>query len=359
MTLDTKQKRGSAIGLLSPGRQWLAEPTGTLGVGSRQSLLALCSAVLAAGGAATSLAVTRTPLVGSPVEYEAADTDAARGDALEEALGDHISGDTYALVEDGFDLTASGQIAIFNNSSGTIEGAGDGTVIDVSAGNLLELTGSGTWNFADFKVTSGAFVSLSSFTGTCNADAVNGPGITNVFDASSGSGALNWSNSTARSIGPTGLTTNLTSVTLSSNFAEVIDASGGEPGTRVFVTDCTLSTTAAGQVAILVGFDSEIHLHSGSVTSAADGLDIDNSAGGYVCVRPTFDYDPLKTSGVISLCVGRLIYPWVMDGGFIYDEIHGGYMYYGTPSAAPDQIGAIGLPGSSAITPASISEAKT
>ncbi len=44
--LDTKQKRGSAINIGMPGRQWLAEPSGTLDQGPRQSLLTYCSAVL-------------------------------------------------------------------------------------------------------------------------------------------------------------------------------------------------------------------------------------------------------------------------------------------------------------------------
>lgn len=56
---------------------------------------------------------------------------------------------------------------------------------------------------------------------------------------------------------------------------------------------------------------------------------------------------------------GRLIYPWVLDGGFIYDEIHGGYVYDGTPRAAPDQVGIVGLRGSSAITKVSKSETVT
>lgn len=52
MALDSKQKRGSAIGILSPSRQWLTEPTGTIDTTPRQSLLKLCSAIAAeeAGG---------------------------------------------------------------------------------------------------------------------------------------------------------------------------------------------------------------------------------------------------------------------------------------------------------------------
>ena len=45
MALDTKRKRGSAIGLTQPFRVWLAEPDGTLAVSDRASLLKLCSAI--------------------------------------------------------------------------------------------------------------------------------------------------------------------------------------------------------------------------------------------------------------------------------------------------------------------------
>jgi hypothetical protein len=45
MTLDSKQKKGSAIGLLLPFRQWLAEPVATIGDGEKLSLLKLCSDV--------------------------------------------------------------------------------------------------------------------------------------------------------------------------------------------------------------------------------------------------------------------------------------------------------------------------
>ncbi len=41
--LDTNQKRGSAINLGMPGRQWLAEPSDTPDPGSLQSLLTFCS----------------------------------------------------------------------------------------------------------------------------------------------------------------------------------------------------------------------------------------------------------------------------------------------------------------------------
>ena len=45
MALDSAQKRGSAISLADPFRTWLTEPTGTVSVGPRLSLLRLCSAV--------------------------------------------------------------------------------------------------------------------------------------------------------------------------------------------------------------------------------------------------------------------------------------------------------------------------
>lgn len=39
MAIDSKQKRGSLIGHGMPWRSWLSEPSGTIGVGSRLSLL--------------------------------------------------------------------------------------------------------------------------------------------------------------------------------------------------------------------------------------------------------------------------------------------------------------------------------
>ena len=45
MALDTKQKKGSAIGLTLPWRNWLAEPVATIGDGEKLSLLKLCSDV--------------------------------------------------------------------------------------------------------------------------------------------------------------------------------------------------------------------------------------------------------------------------------------------------------------------------
>jgi hypothetical protein len=45
MSLDTKQRRGSAIGVSLPFRQWLAEPTGYLHLPSRLSLLRYVASV--------------------------------------------------------------------------------------------------------------------------------------------------------------------------------------------------------------------------------------------------------------------------------------------------------------------------
>jgi len=70
MALDTKQKRGSAICLSLPHRQWLAEPDGTLSSTDRMSLLKYCSAVAPAapGGAvddfSTRLLFLPNPLIG-------------------------------------------------------------------------------------------------------------------------------------------------------------------------------------------------------------------------------------------------------------------------------------------------------
>jgi len=59
VSLDTKQKRGSVIGVSLPFRQWLAAPIGALGGSERQSLLKLASTPLAAP-------VATDPLVKSP-----------------------------------------------------------------------------------------------------------------------------------------------------------------------------------------------------------------------------------------------------------------------------------------------------
>ncbi len=45
MSLDTKQKRGSAISIGLPYRQWLSDPDGTLDSADRVALLKLCSAI--------------------------------------------------------------------------------------------------------------------------------------------------------------------------------------------------------------------------------------------------------------------------------------------------------------------------
>ena len=45
MALDTKQKRGSAIGISLPFRQWLSNPSGTVVATDRLSLLKLSGAI--------------------------------------------------------------------------------------------------------------------------------------------------------------------------------------------------------------------------------------------------------------------------------------------------------------------------
>lgn len=45
MALDSKQKRGSAIGVTMPSRSWLAEPDGTLASTDRLSLMKLCATI--------------------------------------------------------------------------------------------------------------------------------------------------------------------------------------------------------------------------------------------------------------------------------------------------------------------------
>ena len=43
MALDTEQKRGSAMEVSMPWRQWLAEPDGSFNAGDRASLLKLAT----------------------------------------------------------------------------------------------------------------------------------------------------------------------------------------------------------------------------------------------------------------------------------------------------------------------------
>lgn len=45
MSLDTKQKRGSAIHVSEPWRQWHNEPDGTIAATDRQAVVNFCSAV--------------------------------------------------------------------------------------------------------------------------------------------------------------------------------------------------------------------------------------------------------------------------------------------------------------------------
>lgn len=74
MALDSKQKRGSAISISLPQRQWLAEPDGTLANTDRVSLAKLCSAIVPAspgGGPPPSLIRSNllvSPLLGGLVE---------------------------------------------------------------------------------------------------------------------------------------------------------------------------------------------------------------------------------------------------------------------------------------------------
>lgn len=241
-------------------------------------------------------AIVRTSLDGNVESYGAS---GSAGDALAAALADHRSGDVYRLAGAAFELTTADAIAEIADSDITIEGAGDETTIRVTGGNLLEISGGGLVTLANFKALTGAMFALDAFTGRCAATNVNGPGIRNIIDSSAGSGSVGWSDSSFGSIGPTGLTTALYRCVLSSDI-ECIDVSGGDPGTVVEVNGCTLETSGSGQVAILVGMQSAVRLRSGSVTSAADGFDIDNAVGGIVQVGSSFAYDPIKTVGTIG-----------------------------------------------------------
>lgn len=56
MSLDSKQKRGSAIEMTMPFRIWCSEPNGSLGSEQRASILKLCSAVFEAAASDTGTA---------------------------------------------------------------------------------------------------------------------------------------------------------------------------------------------------------------------------------------------------------------------------------------------------------------
>lgn len=60
MALDTKTKRGSAMGMTLPYRPWLTEPDGTLAVDDRVALLKLAASI--APAAATLVNVRRFAL---------------------------------------------------------------------------------------------------------------------------------------------------------------------------------------------------------------------------------------------------------------------------------------------------------
>lgn len=46
MTLDTKQRRGSAMNISSPWRVWVAEPSGDVDYAERLSMLKFCSSII-------------------------------------------------------------------------------------------------------------------------------------------------------------------------------------------------------------------------------------------------------------------------------------------------------------------------
>lgn len=64
MALNTKQRRGSAIGVSLPFRQWLAEPSGSLPLASRLSLLRYVASVSAAFGHLSGTALAKPSLLG-------------------------------------------------------------------------------------------------------------------------------------------------------------------------------------------------------------------------------------------------------------------------------------------------------
>lgn len=57
MALDSKQKRGSAVSMSLPFRQWLAEPDGTLANTDRMSMVKFASAVAPAAASSANIPV--------------------------------------------------------------------------------------------------------------------------------------------------------------------------------------------------------------------------------------------------------------------------------------------------------------
>lgn len=57
MALDSSQKRGSAIHIAMPSKQWLVEPDGTISGTDKQSLARFCSAVAFAANVGTAARV--------------------------------------------------------------------------------------------------------------------------------------------------------------------------------------------------------------------------------------------------------------------------------------------------------------
>lgn len=259
--------------------------------------------------------ITRTPAVGSPVEYESADTPGGRGQALADAWADFQDGDTYTLTAGTFEVPDTGGdniVAIITSGTFTMNGVGfDDTIIRAAGNdNLLEFSGACIVNLSGFTITSGSAIALGGasgdFTGVCTAVSVAGDEVSNPINPSSGSGALNWTggyilrSSPGFALDPTGLTTTLRNLTITAT-SECLDVADGA---IVNVYNCDIGSSGAGESAILVGAGAIVRLRSGAVLSAADGLDIDNGAGGFVCVDQGFSYNPAKTSGVISECGG-------------------------------------------------------
>jgi hypothetical protein len=261
------------------------------------------------------LAVTRTPLVGAPVTYEAAeDTDAARGAALADALDEFVDGDVYELVVEGiYELPdVSDPVVSIEDKSFTLRGQGSNTIIKSAVSQrIIIFDGDCQVLLEDFNIDT-AFTAFAignvNFSGSCVASRVNsvqGEGINPV----AGTGSLRWADSfcnsaTAFASDPTGLTTTLHNWS-STALEACLDIGSVATDTIVRLTgNCVLESTGAGQHAIAVNNDgSYLYAFSGSVTSDAAGIDI-NNGGGFVCVGPHFDYDPLKTIGVISECAG-------------------------------------------------------
>lgn len=113
MTLDTKQKRGSAVSVSDPAREWLAEPSGTVSQDERQSLAKLSSAILASG----VVSITGSGLMGS--NQSTAISDSVKTPATLVSPGDQWSGMVWHKPQHNSTTTPASRVLSWDNVAQT------------------------------------------------------------------------------------------------------------------------------------------------------------------------------------------------------------------------------------------------